>query len=458
MNTSRRNILLSTLFGTGLVGLRALATGIPTSILLNPRRALADGCPSSVKPQYVIITTSGGGDPINANVPGSYGITNLYNCPDATMAATDMTVGTIKYKAAAPWAMMANLDPTRIQFWHTMTNTPVHPKEPEVLGLMSAINPAEMFPSFLSKNLAACLGTIQAQPVSVGASGPSEALTFDGAALPVIPPTALRETLVSDPKSPLNMNGLQALRDDTLKTLTDVYLNNGASPAQQDFIKSYVNSQTDLRNINAGLLGSLADLSTAQYPQVDAAIALIRMNVTPVVAIHLPFGGDNHHDNMYQNEAKQTVSSCAQLAYLLGQLKMYTTADGRSLADAVTVISLNVFGRTLVYDPKNGDGRQHNPHHQVSFVIGKPFKGGVYGGVAQLPTNMGGDFGALPMSSSTGAGSASGDIHPVDTLAAWGMTVAAGVGVDPTVVSAQINSKYNPAGMGSAKVVTSALA
>jgi hypothetical protein len=293
--------------------------------------------------------------------------------------------------------------------------------------------------------------------VSVGAIGPSEGLTFNGAALPIIPPTALKDTLVTDPKSPLNMNKLQALRDSSLKTLTDVYLNNGASPAQQSFIKSYLSSQGDLRSINSSLLGSLADLSTAQYPQVDAAIALIRMNVTPVVAIHIPFGGDNHHDKAYTAESTQTVSGCAQLDYLLGQLKAFTTLDGRSLADAVTVVSLNVFGRTLRYDPKNGDGRQHNQYHQVSFVIGKPFKGGVYGGVTQLPTTMGGDFGALPMSSSSGAGSAGGDIHPIDTLAAWAMTVATGLGVDPTVIAAQINSKYNPSGMGSGKVINAAL-
>jgi hypothetical protein len=460
MNTSRRNILLSTLFGTGLVGLRALATGIPASILLNPRRALAGGCPATAaKPQYVILCTSGNGDPINANVPGCYGITNLYTCPDPTMMAANLTVGTTVYKAATPWAMMANLDPTRTQFWHLMTNTPVHPKEPDVLRLMSAINPAEMFPSFLSKNLAAALGTIQTQPVCVGAQGPSEGLTFNGAALPIIPPTALKSTLVSDPKSPLNMNKLQSLRDSSLKTLTDVYLNNGASPAQQSFIKSYVNSQTDLRNINAGLLSSLADLNMAKYPQVDAAIALIRMNVTPVVSIHIPFGGDNHHDNMYQAEATQTVSGCAELDYLLGQLKLFTTADGRSLADAVTVISLNVFGRTLLYDAKNGDGRQHNPYHHVAFVVGQPFKGGVYGGVAQLPSTMGGDFGCTAMSSATGAGGG-GDIKPVDTLAAWGMTVATGVGVDPNVISAQMSSNpnVNPSGMNTAKVVCAALA
>ena len=38
---TRRNAILSTLFGTGLIGLRAIATGLPASFLLNPRRALA---------------------------------------------------------------------------------------------------------------------------------------------------------------------------------------------------------------------------------------------------------------------------------------------------------------------------------------------------------------------------------------------------------------------------------
>jgi hypothetical protein len=40
---TRRESILSTLFGTGLVGLRALASGLPAAFLLNPRRALAAG-------------------------------------------------------------------------------------------------------------------------------------------------------------------------------------------------------------------------------------------------------------------------------------------------------------------------------------------------------------------------------------------------------------------------------
>ena len=42
MELSRRQLLLSTLFGAGAVGLRALATGLPASFLLSPRKALAE--------------------------------------------------------------------------------------------------------------------------------------------------------------------------------------------------------------------------------------------------------------------------------------------------------------------------------------------------------------------------------------------------------------------------------
>ncbi len=73
---TRRQAITSTLFGSGYIGLRALATGLPASFLLNPRRALAadpqPGCATQSKAQYIILTTSGSGDPINANVPGTY--------------------------------------------------------------------------------------------------------------------------------------------------------------------------------------------------------------------------------------------------------------------------------------------------------------------------------------------------------------------------------------------------
>ncbi len=426
---SRRDAILSTLFGAGLVGLRALSTGLPVSLLLNPRRALAAippaGCAVKDKAQYIIFNTSGAGDPINASVPGTYEDPNIVHSPDPTMAPGSLTIAGQTFTAAAPWATLPQAVLDRTCFWHLMTNTPIHPKEPDVLKLMGVTNAGEMLPSLLAQQLAPCLGTIQSQPISVGATTPAEGLSYGGAALPIIPALALKSTLTSAP-GPLT--NLQPLRDQTLKQLYDLY-KNGATPAQKAYIDSLVTSQNQVRNIKQDLLdalGSIKDNSAAS--QVLAAVTLIQMSVTPVIAIHIPFGGDNHRDIGLATETAQTVSGVATIAALMQQL----AAAG--LSDRVSFVSLNVFGRTI--GPGNTDGRQHNENHQVSITIGKPFRGGVVGGV--VPVRK--DFGALAIDSKTGRGTASGDIPALQTLASFGRTMLAGVGVDSTVIGAQITS------------------
>ena len=222
MKTSRRSVLMSTLFGAGYVGLRALATGIPAAALLRGRRAFADvapTCGNRAKAQYIIMHTSGNGDPINANVPGTYADTRITH-PAAWATGTAMSLGGVQTKGALPWAQLPQNVLDRTTFWHIMTNTPVHPQEPDVLKLKGATTPDEMLPSLLAKQLAPCLGTVQTQPMSIGAVSPSEGLTFGGAALPIIPPLALKATLASQ-AGPLT--NLQALRDDTLSRMSDIY-------------------------------------------------------------------------------------------------------------------------------------------------------------------------------------------------------------------------------------------
>jgi hypothetical protein len=420
---------MSTLFGAGYVGLRALATGLPAAFLLDPRRALAQQpapCPgSSGAAQFVILNTSGYGDPINASVPGTYEDPNVVHSADPSMAPTSLTIQGQPYTAAAPWATLPQNVLDRTCFWHIMTNTPIHPKEPDVLELMGITQAGEMLPSILAKQLAPCLGTIQTQPISLGAASPSEALMFGGQALPIIPALALKATLTS-PAGPLT--NLQPLRDQTMNQLYDLY-KNAANPAQQAYIDSLVTSQQQVRSINQNLLSQLSSIKdNTPASQILAAITLIQMKVTPVIAIHIPFGGDNHRDIALAAETTQTVAGVASIASLMSQL---ATA---SLQDQVTFMSLNVFGRTI--GPGNTDGRQHNPNHQVSMSIGKPFKGGVIGGIAPLS----GDYGALPIVSKTGLGSASGDIPAVQTLGAFGQTMLAAVGVQPSVISQQISA------------------
>ncbi|HMI87732.1 MAG TPA: hypothetical protein VK550_26780 [Polyangiaceae bacterium] len=423
----RRQAILSTLFGTGLVGLRALATGLPASLLLNPRRVLAGAasCAASDKAQFIIFNTSGAGDPINASVPGTYDDPNIVHSLDPKMAPATLSLGGQTYTAARPWAMLPREVLDRMTFWHLMTNTPIHPKEPEVLKLMGATSAAEMLPSILAKQLAPTLGTIQTQPITIGASSPAEALSFGGAALPIIPPLALKSTLTSAP-GPLT--NLQPLRDQTLNQLYDVY-RNGATTKQRAYIDALVTSQSQVRNINQSLLDALSTIKDNSAPsQVIAAVALIQMKVAPVVSIHIPFGGDNHRDVRFEAETLQTVAGVATIGSLMQALK---TAG---LADSVSFVTLNVFGRTL--GPGNIDGRSHNGNHQVSLTIGKPFRAGVIGGVGPME----GDYGAMAIDSKTGLAWPSGDITPVGTLASFGRTLLAAFGVDGFAIDSLITS------------------
>lgn len=436
MTFSRRSILKSSLFGAGLLGLRSLATGIPTKILAKGPLAFADGtvdaCTDASKAQFLILATSGSGDPLNANAPGTYGtgpLATIAHNQDPTMVATQLSLGGTNTMAALPWATPAVggqlpqyvLD--RMAVWHLMTNTPVHPKEPDVLSLMDTTAPKEMLPSLLGKALGPCLGTIQNQPITLGANSPSEGLSFGGQALPIIPPLALKATLANPAGTLAGITSLQKLRDDTLSQIGDIYRRT-ATRAQKSYLDSVITSQAQIRSIDQDLLNALAGITdNSVASQITAAIVLIQMNVTPVVAIHIPFGGDNHNDTGLANEAAQTTSGLASIAMLMSQLQTMSNAKG-ALIDQVTFASLNVFGRTIAAG--NIDGRQHNPNHQVSLTIGKPFKAGIIGGIAPV----GNDFGATAI----------GTVMPTDTLASFGKTVMKAAGVSDDFIGKVITS------------------
>jgi hypothetical protein len=433
---SRRHALLATLFGAGGLGLRALATGLPSSFLANPRRTLAAGgpCATPQRAQYFIFSTSAAGDPINAGAPGTYDDPKITHSPDPALAPRPISLRGTPVQAAAPWATLPQRVLDRTVFWHLMTDTPVHSKEPDVLKLMGASPAREMLPSLLARALAPCLGTVQRQPITVGALTPSESLSADGAALPIIPPLALRATL-ANPAGPLQQ--LQALRASTLDQIYGLY-KDVATPAQRRHMDDLLTSQRQVRSIRQDLLDALSSIKdNSPAAQVRAAVTLISMNVSPVVAIHIPFGGDNHRDPNLATETAETISGVATIAALMEAL----AAAG--LEDRVTFATLNVFGRTL--GPGMLNGRSHNANHQVSITIGKPFRGGVVGGVAPMEV----DYGALAIDARTGAGRADGDIHAVDSLACYARTLLAAIGADGSGIIA-------PGGSG--KVIDGALA
>jgi hypothetical protein len=450
---SRRNALKTMLFGAGYVGLRSLATGLPVSFLLNPRKALADapctpamGCSNAA--QYFIMSTSGLGDPINASVPGTYENSSIHHSPSSDMVATKFTMAGQSVTAAKPWSQLDQSVLDKMTFWHLMTNTPIHPAEPEVLRLMDVTTGPEMLPSIIAKLMAPCLCTLQTEPVCLGASSPSESLTFNGEALPIIPPLSLKDTL-TNPTGPLTT--LQKVRDQTMNSLYSLYLK-GATPAQKSYVDSLITSQAQARDINPTFLGQLGMIGDNLVgSQIQAAITLIQMGVSPVISIHIPFGGDNHSDMGLATETMQTLGLDTTLGYsgsgpgsgsgvpAIGQLMTALAGakfpNGTPLIDKVTFMSLNVFGRTLIQNGGTGNpatnGRGHNPNHQVSITIGNAFKGGVVGGIAEVD----GDIGCTGINPTTGGIATTGGISAATTLASFGQTVLAATGVPTSTIN-----------------------
>ncbi len=417
---SRRKLMLDTLFGAGLLGLRSLATGIPIAVLANPSA------------QYLLLSSSVNGDPVNANVPGMYQIPDIAHPPDVAMAPAQLTLMGKAWTAATPWAQLPQAMLDRSCFFHHGTYTVVHPDLAKVMTLQGFVSQHEMMVSLLAAQLAGCLGTVQAEPVALGPRSSSEGLTVGGRPQPILSPSALA-SLLSSPSGPLGQ--MQKIRDADLDRLNDWYRQNGNS-AQRAFIDRYALSQQQARNVSESLLSSLAAIKDNNPDsQVAAALILFRMNVSPVVSIHIPFGGDNHVDTALASESKQTVAGAATIG------NFWTQLNAAGMQDRVTFAMMNVFGRTLSAAKGSGNGRNHHGDHHVTVMIGKPFKGSVVGGVE--PAN--GDYRATSIDSASGSAVAggSGNVPFSETLSAMGKTLGVGCGVSGSLLDLSIRGgKY----------------
>jgi hypothetical protein len=431
MNHTRRSLLKNTLFGTSSLGLRALATGLPAAFLARPLVARAEdfACWNKERAQYLILSTSAAGDPLNANVPGTYDFPDIAHSPDPRMAATTFALGTQTVTAAQLWSTLPPWVLERTAFIHHATLTNNHANLPKVLRLMGATARQEMLPSIVAKFLAPCFGTVQVDPVSAGAG---DILTIDGRDLPNIAPTGLRD-LLARPNTPLMR--LQEVRDAGLDEIHTLLKEQG-TPAQRVYLDSLVRSRQQARTLGGDLVDMLGAIRGDNVDgQIVAAVALIKMNVSPVVTIRIPFGGDNHVDpDLLRAEVPQHETGIQKIALL------WDTLRAAGLEDRVTFAAYNVFGRTL--KKKGIEGRDHWGSHHATVLMGKNVRAGVMGGLEPKAN----DYYATSIDSKTGA--KGGDIPFAETLAAMAKTVGAAVGVQPTALD-----RYIAGG----KVITGAL-
>ncbi len=436
MKLNRRNLLKS---AAGGIALRALATGVPASILLNPRPGRASPSELAEGPgRMLILMTSNAGDPINANVPGTYGgaASEAAHPADPLMAPTQLRLSGRNYTAAKPWADLPQNVLDRTVFFHHATYTPVHQDQNKVMRMMGATDDNEMLVSILARELGPRQGAVQNLPLSLGARNGSELLSASGQVLANVGPTSIKAAL-GGATGPLA--SLAPLRDREIDRLYRLYKDHGTK-RDVALLDAWARSRDEVRGVSDVLLTRLDAIdNNDEDNQALAASILAAMNITPAITIKGRFGGDNHNDTDLVAETAQTVSGVARIGQLVADLDGLR-AEG-VLRHEVIVGTLNVFGRTL--RKKGTNGRDHNRGHHVTVMIGDVLKGGVIGGIER----NGNDYRATSIDSASGA--SGGDIPYDETLGSMAKTLGLALGVP--------ESKLNEA-VGVGKPVLSAFA
>ena len=433
----RRQLLRSTF---GSLALRSVASGLPASMLLAPRWGRAQSDPMADGPgRMLILFTSSAGDPINANVPGTYGpgAEEVAHSADQRMAPTSLTLSGQTYTAAKPWADLPQSVLDRTVFFHHATYTPVHQDQPQVMRLMGATDDNEMLISAFAKALAPRQGSVQAVPLSLGANSGANLLTAGGRILANVGPRSIARAL-GGPQGPLA--SLHSLRDREIDRIYQLYRENGTRH-DRNLLDAWARSRDEVRSVSDELTSRLDAIDgDNEDNQVLAASVLAAMNITPAMTLRARFGGDNHTDANLARETDQTVSGVDRFGRLVTELESLRAQS--VLRHEVIVGTLNVFGRTL--RKKGTAGRDHNRRHHVMVMTGPGLRGGVVGGIER---DGGNDYRSRSIDPETGA--PGGSIPYEETLSSMAHTLGKALGIDDQTLATNIKT---------GRVVRSALA
>ena len=437
---NRRDLLRASALGTLYAGLRAAATGLPAWFLANPTRAKAADMTCTLanldKLQFLVASTSSAGDPMSCNVPGTYEAAGIIHPTQAEFAATPFNFGSKTVNGAQVWSTLTDSVKARTHFFHHITGGLVHGDHPKVMRFLGNSSGGEMWPSIYAKRLAPCLGTVQAEPVSVGAAGNAlEQISFQGRTLAAITPTQLKQLLTGAMNDPVV--ALRKVRDKTLDDLNALFKARG-SKEQLAFIDALHASQSQVRTLATDLASVFAAITDDGVAgQALAAAALVQAKVSPAILVHIGFGGDNHNDSGLYDEWFQTTDHDGSKSGVPGVQAVIDALD-KQVPGKATFATMNVFGRDLAGTAKVAGraGRDHFGNHSCLIMIGKNVAPGVSGGCTPLNAA----FVASDIDSATGASKASGgDIPRADTHIAAAKTLGAALGLGPEILKPDFN-------------------
>jgi len=434
-NLSRRNMLIQSAMSYGSLSLRSLVTGLPAAFiasLSNPAMA------QNIGAKYLVMAHTHEGDPVNANCPGSYpAIDGDRNDPlsaiehpgqEGFRTPTSFTLGSQTVKAADPWSKMPADLRERFAFWHHPTGNSGHADMDTTLRINGAVKARnglgqDQIDSALAQETFESLQCVTRSPISLGGTGGTQ-IKFEGNNVPGIDPGELQRLFGSKIRDlELMVNMRDRFIDQTYREIK----NNG-TPAQKAFLDDYAISREAATNVG----DNLAERLDGSSDPANVTVALIQLNVSPLIALGMNFGRDNHKDGNLSVEV-DTMSENG-IPFLT---KLWSELKRANLEDSVVYASLNVFGRNLIRN--GGGGRNHNGRHHVMMVYGPGVKGGVVGGMT--PVRRGSritDFQATPINSRTG-GTENPDISYDEAFVSCGKTLAKAAGISED----RINTRFD---------------
>ncbi len=444
MNTiNRRKLLIASALGMGSLPLRSLITGLPIPFLLGASPAAL----AATSTQFLILSHMSNGDPLNANVPGTYpndpaiqtDPLRFIQHPVEFQTPSSFNLGSVSVKAAAPWATLPSDLLQTMAFWHHGTYTNTHAELPVVRRLGGVIKGVDgtgvaELGSLVAEENNSALGTVGKEILTVGGSP----VQSNGRDVSVLSPTSLKGIFTS---SDANIDKMIVMRDRFIdKAYQDIKTT--GTPAQRKFFDLYAIGRSDAAAMGSQLGNLLSEISTNNpIDQIKVAVAMIQLKIAPVVTIGIPFGGDNHSDEDLSDEVAETTSSIDNIATLWSLLK------AANLQNQVTFATFNTFGRTM--RRTSVGGRSHNSDHHVMCVFGPTIKPGVIGGCTPVTTAVDSEMKAAGINSTTG-GVAGADIPFEQTLASVGKTLIKAVGVSDARLDVRIDK-------ATGKVITGAL-
>ncbi|BCE01176.1 hypothetical protein [Marinicellulosiphila megalodicopiae] len=456
MNELRRDLLKYISTGSATVLLRSVVSGIPAAALLTmsaPSMAANSRNEEAMPPQFLMFSMRTEGDPMNINCPGSYdsGVDVVVNNPSPKLAPVEVSLGGQIHRASTPWSTLPQWALDRTAFIHHRTYQGIHSQFGNVMEMVGKTRGPEgeaNFPDHLSSIISHAMaepdrfGTIQSRPIRFGGGG----VKYQNQSVQEMSPSALQSLF--DAPSGVEKQ-LQDLRDQEVNKFSDMLKQTGnkkASKSQTLWLDQHIRSKEELRSLNIQLLEGFTKINSGDlHDQIDAALLCFKLNLSSVATIGIPFGGDNHNDEDWENEINGTISGCNDMTYFFNRIE----AEG--LKDQVTLANLNVFGRTF---RQIRTGRSHNAEHHMMAITGANINPGVIGGLMQI----GSDAGATGINSLSGASTNSGDIPATETLESAAKTLAFAVGVSKTVINTRIQAKgENSQGAPVGKIIHAAI-